>query len=74
MAWCTPWPSTEAPTAAHYRILKGAVLYLKTTRKLRLTFSKALDFNDLGTSFIPLLIAIPVLLGSSAALLKKQAG
>ena len=38
------------------------------------TFSKALDFKDLGTSFIPLLIAIPVLLGSSAALLKKQAG
>ena len=36
------------------------------------TFSKALGFADLYGSFIPLLIAIPVLLGLSAALLKKQ--
>jgi ribosome-dependent ATPase len=36
------------------------------------TFSKALGFADLYSSFIPLLIAIPVLLGLSVALLKKQ--
>jgi ribosome-dependent ATPase len=36
------------------------------------TFSKALGFADLYGSFIPLLIAIPVLLGLSVALLKKQ--
>jgi ribosome-dependent ATPase len=36
------------------------------------TFSKALDFSDLQTAFIPLLIAVPVLLGLSVALLKKQ--
>ncbi|HVY55424.1 MAG TPA: hypothetical protein VHC46_06675, partial [Thermodesulfobacteriota bacterium] len=36
------------------------------------TFSKALGFTDLYGSFIPLLIAIPVLLALSAALLKKQ--
>lgn len=35
-------------------------------------FSKALGFADLYQSFIPLLIAIPVLIGLSAALLKKQ--
>ncbi len=38
------------------------------------TFSKALEFKDLAASFIPLLIAVPVLLGSGVALLKKQAG
>mgnify|MGYP001351526035 CR=1 FL=1 len=37
------------------------------------TFSKALEFKDLAASFIPLLIAVPVLLGSAVALLKKQA-
>ena len=36
------------------------------------TFSKALGLADLYPSFIPLLIAFPVLLGLSAALLKKQ--
>jgi ribosome-dependent ATPase len=36
------------------------------------TFSKALGFADLGGSFVPLLIAIPVLFGLSVALLKKQ--
>jgi ribosome-dependent ATPase len=36
------------------------------------TFSKALGFDGLYQSFIPLLIAIPVLIGLSAALLKKQ--
>lgn len=37
------------------------------------TFSKALNFNDLATTFIPLLIAIPVLTGMTVAFLKKQA-
>lgn len=37
------------------------------------TFSKALDFHDLAGAFVPLVIAIPVLLGLGAALLKKQA-
>jgi ribosome-dependent ATPase len=37
------------------------------------TFSKALEFGDLATSFVPMILAIPVLLGLSAALLKKQA-
>jgi ribosome-dependent ATPase len=36
------------------------------------TFSKALSFSGLYGSFLPLLIAIPVLIGLSAALLKKQ--
>ena len=36
-------------------------------------FSKALGFGDLAGSFVPLLIAIPVLLGLGVALLKKQA-
>jgi ribosome-dependent ATPase len=35
-------------------------------------FSKALGFTDLWPSFSPLVIAIPVLLLLSAALLKKQ--
>ena len=38
------------------------------------TFSKALDFSDLAGQFVPLVIAIPVLLGLSALLLKKQEG
>jgi ribosome-dependent ATPase len=36
------------------------------------TFNKALDFTGLYQSFIPLVIAIPVLIGVSALLLKKQ--
>ncbi len=36
------------------------------------TFSKALGFAGLYQSFIPLLITIPLLIGMSAALLKKQ--
>ena len=38
------------------------------------TFSKALGFAGLYESFLPLLIAIPVLVGLSAAFLKKQEG
>ena len=37
------------------------------------TFSKALDFSDLSAALLPLLLAVPVLIGLSAALLKKQA-
>ena len=37
------------------------------------TFSKALGFSDLSAEFLPLLIAVPVLLGLGAALLRKQA-
>ena len=37
------------------------------------TFSKGLGFGDLGVSFVPLLIAVPVLLGLATLLLKKQA-
>ena len=36
------------------------------------TFSKALDFSDLRISFIPLLLAVPVLLALCTILLKKQ--
>ncbi|HEY6633021.1 MAG TPA: ribosome-associated ATPase/putative transporter RbbA, partial [Rhizobiaceae bacterium] len=36
-------------------------------------FSKALGFADLSGAFVPLLIAIPVLLGLSTAFLRKQA-
>jgi ribosome-dependent ATPase len=37
------------------------------------TFSKALDFGDLWGAFVPLIIAVPVLLGLGALLLRKQA-
>jgi ribosome-dependent ATPase len=36
------------------------------------TFAKALHFADLQASFVPLLVAVPVLLGLCALLLKKQ--
>ncbi len=36
-------------------------------------FSKALGFSDLTGAFLPLLIAVPVLLGLAAILLRKQA-
>ena len=36
------------------------------------TFAKALSFGDLQSSFLPLLLAIPVLVGLCAVLLKKQ--
>ena len=38
------------------------------------TFSKGLDFGALFNSFIPLLIAVPVLIGITAAFTKKQEG
>ncbi len=36
------------------------------------TFSKGLDFQDLQGAFLPLIIAIPVLLGLGVVLLRKQ--
>ena len=36
------------------------------------TFSKALEFQDLSASFVPLLIAAPVLMALAIALLRKQ--
>jgi ribosome-dependent ATPase len=47
------------PTAYYITISRG-------------TFNKALGFAGLHASFLPLLIAIPVLIGLSAAFLKKQ--
>ena len=38
----------------------------------RSVFSKALDFSDLHSAFFPMVIAVPVILGMSIALLKKQ--
>ncbi len=38
------------------------------------TFSKALNISDLWVSFIPLLIAVPLVLGLSVLLLKKTGG
>ncbi|MEH1449650.1 ribosome-associated ATPase/putative transporter RbbA [Klebsiella pneumoniae] len=38
------------------------------------TFSKALNISDLWGSFIPLLIAVPLVLGLSVLLLKKREG
>jgi ribosome-dependent ATPase len=48
------------PTAHYLTISRG-------------TFSKALEFGDLAGSFLPLLIAIPVLLSIGVLVLKKQA-
>jgi ribosome-dependent ATPase len=36
------------------------------------TFSKALDFSDLHASFVPLVLAVPVLIGLAAVSLRKQ--
>jgi len=36
------------------------------------TFSKGLGFGDLHASFVPLLLAIPVVIGLGVALLRKQ--
>ena len=48
------------PTAYFMTITRGA-------------FSKGLDFGDMAGSFVPLVIAIPVLLGMGTLLLRKQA-
>jgi len=49
--------------------------YFPTTHFLAIargTFSKGLGFGDLKTSFLPLLIVGPLLIGLGAVLLKKQ--
>jgi ribosome-dependent ATPase len=46
-----------------------ATHFLTITRGV---FNKALDFSDLHAAFLPLLIAVPVILGLSIVLLKKQ--
>ena len=49
--------------------------YYPTTHFLTITrgaFSKGLDFANLQASFIPLLIAAPLLIGLSVVLLRKQ--
>lgn len=38
------------------------------------TFSKALDLSDLWSLFMPLLIAVPVVMGLSILLLKNRRG
>jgi ribosome-dependent ATPase len=63
-----PVSSLEGPGALIGRIYP-TTHFLTITRG---TFSKALGFADLSGSFLPLLIAIPVLLGLSVVLLKKQ--
>jgi len=63
-----PVPSLEGAGALIGRVYP-ATYYLVIVRG---TFAKALGFHDLGPSFVPLLIAIPVLLGLCVALLKKQ--
>ena len=52
-------------------ILNPTSHFLTITRG---TFSKALNLFDLQASFIPLLIAVPVVIGLSVLLLKKQEG
>ena len=57
--------------AQHSRISCSTVLPGHCSSRW-LWFSKALGWHDLQASFWPLLIAIPVILGASALLLKKQ--
>jgi len=47
------------PTTHHLTIARG-------------TFAKGLGFADLGSSFVPLLLAVPLLIGLSVLLLRKQ--
>ena len=55
------WIGQISPTSHFLTIARG-------------TFSKALNISDLWGSFIPLLIAVPLVLGLSVLLLKKQEG
>ena len=55
------WIGSIYPTSHFLTITRG-------------TFSKALNLFDLQASFIPLLIAVPVVIGLSVLLLKKQEG
>ncbi len=64
----TPVSSLEG-TGALIGKIHPATHFLSISRGV---FSKALGFSDLAASFWPLLLAIPVILGASIALLKKQ--
>jgi ribosome-dependent ATPase len=64
-----PLSSMEGPGALVGRVFPTT--YFITIA--RGTFSKALGLEGLATEFVPLLIAVPVLLGAAAALLPKQA-
>ncbi|MCL7666891.1 ABC transporter permease, partial [Klebsiella pneumoniae] len=55
------WIGEVYPTSHFLTIVRG-------------TFSKALDLTDLWQLFNPLLIAIPLVMGLSILLLKKQEG
>ncbi|MBK0172352.1 ABC transporter permease, partial [Salmonella enterica subsp. enterica serovar Infantis] len=55
------WIGEIYPTSHFLTIARGA-------------FSKALDLSDLWPLFMPLLIAVPVVMGLSILLLKKQEG
>ena len=63
-----PVSSLEGPGAAIGRVYP-MTHFLTIARG---TFSKGLNFEDLHASFLPLLLAIPVLLWLSVALLKKR--
>jgi ribosome-dependent ATPase len=63
-----PVSSLEGPGAFVGQIFPTSH-YLTISRG---TFSKGLGLFDLEMSFVPLLIAVPVLLGLSVALLRKQ--
>jgi ribosome-dependent ATPase len=64
-----PLSSMEGPGALVGRIF--LTIYFITIA--RGTFSKALGFDGLATEFVPLLIAVPILLGAAATLLPKHA-
>ncbi len=64
----TPVSSLEGSGAVIGKIYP-ATHFLTISRGV---FSKALGLSDLAASFWPLLLAIPVILGASIALLKKQ--
>jgi ribosome-dependent ATPase len=63
-----PVSSLEGPGAAFGRIYPTTHFLLIA----RGTFSKGLDFGDLQASFVPLLLAVPVLIGLGGILLRKQ--
>ena len=41
-------------------------------RSFPVVFNKALGFGDLGASLLPMLIAVPIIVGTAIALLRKQ--
>ena len=61
--------SSLAGAGALIGTIYPATYFLTISRGI---FSKSLEFSDLQSSYIPLLIAMPVLIGISAMLLRKQ--